>query len=207
MATVYVPLGAASEEYRESVAALVDLPPLGSLGQVRLVRATGGLYYWDGSAWSLIAATVGSITLDDIDAIVDGSSAAAGEIGEIISSDVAAASATGVGATGVFGSVTSIALTAGNWVIGGAVGFNENGAILTTALVAGISGSATGVGIDALETVVHNNLISSTSDLVVPLIEKRVNITANTTFHLNTKFFYTAGTPRHYGRIVARRYR
>lgn len=136
-----------------------------------------------------------------------GSAAAAGKIGEIITSSVTSATTTGVGATGVYGNVTSISLTAGVWLLTGVAGFQENGATLTTSLSAGFSTSSSGGTLGTLDPAVYNNLVSSTSDLVAPVPDLDVNISSTTTYYLNTRFFYTAGTPKHYGKISARRVR
>lgn len=135
-----------------------------------------------------------------------GSSAASGKIGEIVTSAVTAATTTGVGATGVYGNVTSIALTAGDWVLTGVAGFQENGATLTTSLSCGFSTATNGSTLGALDAAVYNNLISSTSDLVAPSPTLNVIVPGGgATYYLNTRFFYTSGTPKHYGGIEARR--
>lgn len=139
--------------------------------------------------------------------VTDGSSAASGKIGEILAASQATNTTTGVGATGAFGSVTSVSLTAGVWEIDGVIAFNENGSVLTTALEGAISASATGVGITDFDRCVLPNLISSTSDALSPVPSQVVSISSTTTYYLNSKFYYTAGTPRHRGRIIARRIR
>lgn len=136
-----------------------------------------------------------------------GNAAATGAIGEIIKSSVTTATTTGVGATGVYGNVTSISLTAGDWSLTGVAGFSENGSTLTTNLSCGFSSDSAGATLGALDPAVYNNLISSTSDLVAPVPTLNVSVTTTTTYYLNTRFFYTSGTPKHYGRIEARRVR
>lgn len=140
-------------------------------------------------------------------AVTDGSSAGAGIIGEILTGSQATATSTGVGATGTFGNATSVSLTAGVWHIEAIAGFAENGAVLTDSMSGAISSSATGVGLTALDIVVHNNLVSSTADLVVPCFSQIVSLSGTTTYYLNTRFFYSSGSPQHYGRIRARRIR
>lgn len=139
--------------------------------------------------------------------VTDGSSAASGKIGEILTASQATNTTTGVGATGAFGAITSLAVTAGVWELSGTAAFNENGAVLTTALEAAISDSATGLTVSDFDRVVLPNLISSTSDALSPVPTMVVSVNAPTTYYLNSKFYYTAGTPRHRGRLVARRIR
>lgn len=140
-------------------------------------------------------------------AIVDGSSAALGDIGEILTASQATNTSTGVGATGAFGAITSLLVSAGVWELSGTAAFSENAAVLTTALEAAISASATGVGIGDFDRAVLPNLISSTSDALTAVPTTVVSVAAPTTYYLNSKFYYTAGTPQHRGRIVARRIR
>ena len=135
----------------------------------------------------------------------DGSSITSG-IGQEITSSVSSASATGIGATAEWGDVTSITITAGLWSISGVVGFNENGATLTDSMCCGIK-STTGNSVPAFgDYCQYNELISSTADLIAPIPTVAVNLgTGGATYYLKTKFTYTAGAPKHYGKITARR--
>jgi hypothetical protein len=139
--------------------------------------------------------------------VTGGTAAGASHVGEILTATQATATSTGVGLTSVYGNATSISLTAGVWEVKGVAGFSENGANLTTSLSAGISPTTDGSGLSQFDVCIHNNLISSTSDLQVPVPIKNVNISSTTTYYLNTRFFYTSGTPQHYGYIEARRIR
>ncbi len=156
--------------------------------------------YWRGDK-SFQTLNVAALVADS------GSAASTGSIGEIITASVTSATTTGIGATGVYGNVASIALTAGDWVITGVAGFSENGAVLTTSLSCGFSSTSNGSGLGALDAAVYNGLVSSTSDLVAPVPTLNLTLAAPTTYYLNTRFFYTSGTPKHYGRIEARRIR
>jgi len=52
--------GSGSPYWKAPVAALVNLPEENNLlGEVRLVRGEGALYWWDGSSWSAIAGSAG----------------------------------------------------------------------------------------------------------------------------------------------------
>lgn len=140
-------------------------------------------------------------------AITSGAAASTGAIGEILFSAVAANTATGVGATGTYGAVTNVALTAGSWMIWGTAGMAANGATLTTGLQAGISGSATGSGISEFDSQLEPYLVSGSSDSLISTPVAQVDISSTTTYYLNTRFWYTAGSPQHRGRIIARRIR
>lgn len=157
--------------------------------------------YWRGDKTfvPLVMAALGSVT--------DGSLAGVGQIGEILTASQSTNTTTGVAASGSFGSIISLAVTAGVWELSGTAAFNENGAVLTTALEAAISDSATGLTVSDFDRVVLPNLISSTSDALSPVPTMVVSVNAPTTYYLNSKFYYTAGTPRHRGRLVARRIR
>lgn len=144
------------------------------------------------------------LSIANLQAIVNGSSASAGQINEVLSGTQAANTTTGVGASGAWGSATSVSLTAGRWAITGTAGFNENGAVLTDFMSVGISASATGVGISEFDTASNPHLISG-SDLLLGTPTVLVSIASTTTYYLNTKFNYTSGTPQHRGRIQALR--
>jgi hypothetical protein len=144
-----------------------------------------------------------ALNIHALTAFTNGSSASAGQINEILTGTQATNTATGVGADGAWGSVASVSLTAGRWAVQGVAGFSENGAVLEDFLSAGISDSATGVGISEFDTVQINALISSTADAigVTPMVY--ISIGSTTTYYLNTKFNYSAGSPQHRGRIRA----
>jgi hypothetical protein len=136
--------------------------------------------------------------------ITDGSSAGTA-VNQIVTAQQTTATATGVGATGVYGNSISVSVPAGRWILWGTAGFSENGAVLTTAMQCGISDSATGVGLTNVNTSIFPALISSTSDLILTPPQSVISISSTTTYYMNTKFYYTAGSPQHYGKISALR--
>ena len=144
---------------------------------------------------------------DGVTPITDGSTPGAGEIGETSNSEQALTT-TGIGATTVYGSATSITLAAGIWEISGQVLANDNAANLSGAIVAGIGTSSGGAGLTDFNTI-QIPFASTTSSVtraftLLPLV---VSIGASTTYYLNTKFTYDSGTPQHGGRLQARRVR
>lgn len=204
--TKYLNIGlGGAESWRTPVASVAALPASGSfIGEVRYVILEDALYRWNGTTWDATGGAASKLT--DIPAETGGVAATAGQIGEILESTQVVTS-TGIGATGVYGNATSISLTAGEWLLNGIARFSENGATLTTSFSAGFSDAANGSSLGAFDPATYNMLISSTSDLVAPVPEKRVSITSTTTWYLNTRMFYTSGAPQHGGRITARRYR
>ena len=108
-----------------------------------------------------------------------------------------------VGSTGTWGYAISESLAAGRWLIWGVAGFAENGAVLTTSLSAGISSSSTGSGIDEFQTAQMPYLISGSADAILTTPFLDVTLVSPTTYYLNTRFYYTSGTPKHRGRITA----
>lgn len=141
-------------------------------------------------------------------AVTDGSSSASsGLLGEVISAVQTTNTTTGIGASTAWGSPTSISLTAGAWIVQGIAGFNANGANLTDGFQVGISASSTGAGIVEFDTQLLPYLISTTQDPLICTPFVAVDITSTTTYYLNTRFWYTSGTPKHRGKIIARRWR
>lgn len=134
-----------------------------------------------------------------------GTPAASGTIGEILTATQATNTATGVGASGVYGNVISLSVPAGRWALFGTAAFVENGAVLTTGLQCGVSASASGAGLSEFDTALSPGLLSGTSDLIMPTPRVFVDLSATTTYYLNTKFSYTSGTPQHRGKITAER--
>lgn len=205
--------GDTGDFYRVNVAGTQNL---GSGAQTFVV---GDYVLYDGTVWRLghsgadavitVNGQTGAVSLDLTDLVAEtaGGSASMGQLGEILSASQSSATGTGVAATGVFGNATSLSVTAGVWRLMGVAGFKENGSVLTTSLSCGISNSPSGASLTDLDVAVHNNLVSSTSDLVVPCLDQLISIGSTTTYYLNTRFFYTSGSPQHYGKLTALRIR
>lgn len=134
--------------------------------------------------------------------------ATAGYIGEYIESVVGATNASG---TGVWGDLTSISLTAGDWDITGIFYWHSNGATWTYVQ----SGISTTSGDSSTGLVAGSNYLvgrwasSSTTPLVVPVAipNYRISLAASTTVYLKYNSIYSAGTPQALGRLSARRVR
>lgn len=170
-------------------------------GKEPTITAGTATQYWAGDkTWK-------TSEIASLEPVVSVSAAATGRIGEILTASQSSNTTTNVGATGVYGSAVSLSLTAGVWQLTGRAGFNENGATLTTGIQVGVSDSASGAGMDEFDTQLAPYLISSTSDAILATPPVLINISSTTTYYLNTRFWYTSGTPRHRGRLTARRIR
>lgn len=167
-----------------------------------LLSATAPAAYASGTGVISWAGSLDVITVETA-----GGVAGAGKIGETITATQAANTGTGVGLTGAWGSAISVNVTAGEWAIEAISGLAENGATLTTSLSCGVSTSSTGAGIGGFDFIEMPYTVSGTADLQARSPTLYVSVSGATTYHLNTRFFYTAGAPQHRGVIRARRIR
>lgn len=111
---------------------------------------------------------------------------------------------TGVGVTGVWGSVTSVSIPAGYWMITGVMHYEANGATLTTSVKAGFTDSPVATGIDPLEYTELPFISSGSGEqfrITIPTLF--IGLSTPTTIYLNTNFTYFGGTPRHGGQFRA----
>lgn len=146
-----------------------------------------------------------SISLTDLVPITDGSSPAAGQVGEIVNASQAALTNTGVGATSVWGNVVSLALDPGVWEIQGVARIFENDAPLAQYMRAGISDDPAGATMADFEYIQSAPILTGNPiQLLTPI--KRVSISAITTYYLNTFLIYASGSPEHAGILWALRY-
>lgn len=155
---------------------------------------------------------LGSVTFNPTTAGIVGTttndSAAAGNVGEFVTSAVGSGSPV-TASNGVWADVTSITLSAGDWDLTGQVSFS--GTITGTNFVGGI-GSASGTSTTGL---VFGDTIASTptaptaaSDNSVASVNLvRKSISGSTTYYLKFNASFTVGTCTVYGRISARRRR
>lgn len=155
--------------------------------------------------------TIGSTFAGNVIAGVQNATAAvSGQQGEIIESKIS--TATNAAATGTFLALTSITLTPGDWDIAGlAVEVVGTGATTTAggaleACIGTTTASSAGCtsGYDYVQQA-HTLASNDANSLTIPA--KRVNISSSTTYYLNVKQTYSAGTPQWRGSITARRAR
>lgn len=141
--------------------------------------------------------------------VVSGNAAAAGHVGEVISSAVAVGSAVSL-TTATAANVTSISLTPGDWDVSADINFTATGA--TTAagasVVGGISTTSATLPTDGTEVNdLVGGLTTTTFKTGNSLSRKVVNVSVNTTVYLVGIATFSAGTVGAYGAIVARRVR
>ena len=142
-------------------------------------------------------------------------SAAAGQVGEVISSTIVQASGISL-TTNTAATVTSITLTPGDWDVNGEVwiwGAPSAGTNFT-AMYAGISGSAAlpaGVGIGLAQSRAGSNNITTTATngipYCLPLRPCRWSVAVNTTVYLVCQATFASGSGVGSGAIWARRAR
>lgn len=133
-------------------------------------------------------------------------SAAAGFVGEFISATVSRASPVTAFGTGVYGDVTSISLSAGDWDVTVQLGI-INGTISTfyevaTSQTAGNSTTGLTYGDNELQIAASN---ATDESIVIAVF--RVSNSGTATQYLKATAGYTGTAPKFYGRISARRVR
>ena len=137
--------------------------------------------------------------------VSDGSDAAAGQIGEFVSSVVVYP---GVAiANNIPGNVTSLPLTAGDWDVRGEVWF-QLGTGVTGSLVGGISTASASIptpGTGSRATIIAT--FTTNSGQVLALAPSRVSLAAAATVYLVALCGFNTGSTSAYGRIEARRVR
>lgn len=135
-------------------------------------------------------------------------SAAAGDVGEYVSSSVAIGSAISL-STGVAANVTSISLSAGDWDVSGAVHFVPTATTSISFEAAGVnSTSATfgAVGTYA-QRVQAASVSGSTTGDAYTIPRTRFSLTGTTTIYLVAQGNFSASTLKAAGQISARRVR
>lgn len=135
-------------------------------------------------------------------------SASAGIVGEYVSAKVLQASRISAAGSGTWTNITSISLTAGDWDVTGVVEGQLAGATTTTFDIAlsAFSGATT------TDQVQGDNQIevyppTSTVDSSASIPAWRVSLSGTTTIFLKFAYAFSAGTPKAFGRISARRMR
>ncbi len=132
---------------------------------------------------------------------VDGNIPVSG-IGQVIQAQQGSFTDTGVGSSDSYGSVISVSVPAGIWMLHGTVAIEENGAVLVNNFMAGISDSATGSGIGSFDTIRTPFIVASSGEVIqLSVPQKLISVSTTTTYYLNSKFVYTSGSPRHKGEI------
>jgi len=183
----------------------VNVGLAGSTGSGNFVGATSPTLVTP----TLGAATATSLTFSPTTSGIVGTTtndnAAAGKVGELISSVVNTGGG-GVSLTNTTpADITSISLTAGDWDVWGNVFVSASGINLTRALGWTSTTSAT-----LPDVSLYNGLISSSTpftDLGTSVPYHRYSLASTTTIYLSGRADFGAGTSTGYGGIYARRAR
>jgi hypothetical protein len=143
--------------------------------------------------------------------VTDGSDAAAGNVGEYVSTVVGIGTITGW-TSGVAKNIASISLTAGDWSVWGTGIYGATAALTGAGLVTAISltsaGFDSGVATAALPGRIDSPVLPTTSwghtHIMGP---RRINVTSPTTIYLVGLGNFSAGTLNAGGSLEARRVR
>jgi hypothetical protein len=140
----------------------------------------------------------------DITGTTTNDNAAAGYIGEVITSNIAVGSAVSL-STGVSKDVTSISLTAGDWDVYGWVALNPAGSTTTQTFGCGISTTSATLGTG--QTKLNSLSVGAGSTTQLPCATQRLSLSGTTTVYLVGLAGFAASTMSAYGYITARRAR
>lgn len=140
----------------------------------------------------------------------DASSAAAGNVGEVITSSVS--TYTNYTTTATYQNITSITLTAGDWDISAFASISSNTSTITAAsnaifVISTTTASASGATEGLNLSYVPQAALLGTSIESASITPYRVTINSTTTYYLNSQATFTVGNPQFVGTIRARRLR
>ncbi len=192
-----------------------------------LATANSGFLVTDSGGIPSISSTVPAFTTSSITfspttggivGTTTNDNAAAGKVGEVISSAIAAGSQVAVTPSGTTVNVTSISLTAGDWDVSGTVYCDaSNGSTTITNFVGGITTVSATLPLGAASinsSVTYVVAPSGTSWLTgtsgvpsAPVSPCRISVSATTTVYLVSRLFFAVSTAAVYGSIIARRVR
>ena len=185
---------------------MVNVPLSGTTGSVNFVGATSPTF----TTPILGAATATSLTFspttDGIVGTTAADNAAAGEVGEFISSNILFASAIGVTTSNSPQNLTSISLTAGDWNVWGNITWVPQGSTQSNYGTAGISTTSATFADGSLyftaECITGTGIIYGT-----PAPMQRINVSTTTTVYMVGQGGWTVSTMKFCGGIYARRVR
>lgn len=138
-----------------------------------------------------------------IEGTVTNASAGAGNVGEIVHSEVVAGSAVSL-TTATAANVTSISLTAGDWDVRGNVNF-AGASSTVTARSGGLTSTSATVPTDGTEVFAGGQTTTTSETTSVSVPSKRFSLASTTTIYLVGKATFSAGTMGEFGSISARR--
>jgi hypothetical protein len=153
--------------------------------------------------------TAPTISQPNIVGVTSASNAAAGSIGEYISSQVLQGSATGI-TTGTPANVTSISLSPGDWDVWGSVGFVAAGSTTATQQIGWISTTSASLPASPNNGAMFSYLgtgAAAGGNGVFPIGRIRLSLASTTTVYLGAQSSFSVSTMSVYGFIGARRVR
>lgn len=138
-------------------------------------------------------------------------SANTGFVGEFVSASVASGSAVSL-TSGITNTVTSISLTAGDWVVWGTVENVPGAGTTTTSIYGGINSAASlpatlGSGTGGTYNGFNNNTTAANSAHTISISSNRFLLSGTTTIYLVANSVFSVSTQKAYGFICARRVR
>ena len=142
--------------------------------------------------------------------VTGGGSAAAGNVGQVISSLVPIGSGVSIATSGTAVNMSSVSLTAGDWDVEGSVNFVAGSATIVAGALheVGFNTSTASLPVDGSEIYVAAPILTTTSANFGTAVSKKIyNVSTTTTVYLVANGTFTAGTEKVYGTIVARRIR
>ncbi len=180
--------------------AIYTLPAVPAANGYVLQSTTGGTLSWSSEAIQAVNGVKGTATND---------SAAAGNVGEVISSVILTASSVAM-TTATPANITSISLTAGDWDVWGSIWTNLNAATIPSRLIGSINTTtgtlsttpALGTSLSQIDTVA-----TAGDNIVLSIPGTRISLSGTTTIYLVGQINFTINTAALYGNIIARRER
>jgi hypothetical protein len=182
----------------------------GTTGAITLDSGTTGAVNI-GTGANIKTVTIGNSTSGskvNIYGEIDGVAAAAGYVGQSLSSLIPSGSAVSL-TTATPANVTSILLTAGDWDVSGSVTYvaATASAAVSSAWESGINTTSATLPTDGTEAFFGIAAVIATTSfntsLAIP--RKIINVSSSTTVYLVAEATFTAGTVTAYGNITARR--
>lgn len=150
--------------------------------------------------------TISSATILNLAGTVLGDNAAAGMVGEYISS--VPVTALSFPTSGNYGDLAAISLTAGDWDVSAVLASQANSATVTTMSV-GISSNTgnSSANLNEGDTLLKGLGPTAATDTSAAIPSVRLSLTATTTYYLKFAAGFSVAVPKALGRISARRIR
>lgn len=152
--------------------------------------------------------TSSTATITHLVGTTTNNNATAGTVGEYKSGSVVSGSAVSASGTN-FVDITAITLTAGDWDLSGIVTCTLNAATMTgyEGVLSVNTGNTQTDHVSGDNLIGSNNVPNGVEDSSVSIPNWRVSIASTTTYYLKFRVISSAGTPKGYGRMSARRVR